>query len=263
MVPGGPLHLQGNNRPSPCFADERGRVVPTSRPQVAQVGSDAIGRPERSPAARFTPRNEQTHPCFADERGRVVPISRPQVARVGSDAIGRPERSPTARFTSKETTDPPRASRTRGARRPYLATAGRPGRVGRHRPTGTVPDCPFPLQGNNRPTRASRTSEGASSLPRATRRVPPRRNLRRLRPMTAAQPPSDCCDVSQLSSPGWGPPLPWIEAILNDRCIPPEPPAAPVDRGGLAGSPHPAPTDRPTLHSQSCESSQQSKSRRQ
>lgn len=38
----------------------------------------------------------------------------------------------------------------------------------RPRPTGMVPNAPFQLKGNNRPPVASRTSEGASSLPGAT-----------------------------------------------------------------------------------------------
>ena len=81
-------------------------VAQAPRPQAAKVGSDALGRPGRSPAARLTPK-ERNHPPWLRGRARarrpylarpvVAQAPRPQAAKVGSDALGRPERSPAAR----------------------------------------------------------------------------------------------------------------------------------------------------------------------
>jgi REP element-mobilizing transposase RayT len=83
-----------------------------------KVGSDPLGRPERSPEVRSTPK-DPTDPAGASrtsEGASSLPFAtdgRPtESEKVGSDPLGRPERSPEADSTSKDCSSSPGASRT-------------------------------------------------------------------------------------------------------------------------------------------------------
>ena len=87
-----------------------------------QVGSDPLGRPQRSPAARPTPKDPISLPGASRTSEGASSLPSPTAGRevgsptggrqVGSDPLGRPERSPEARFTPGGFISPPGTSRT-------------------------------------------------------------------------------------------------------------------------------------------------------
>ena len=144
-VPGGPSHPGGPRQPSRCFADERGRIVPTFRDRRSRGRVGPPGPTGTVPGGRF-----HLH-------GREV-----------GSALGRPERSPEDRFSSRRITTALPVLRGRaegGSSLPFRDRRSR-GRVGpawadRNGRRRTVSS----REGLDSPSGASRTSEGASSVP--------------------------------------------------------------------------------------------------
>jgi len=132
-----------------------------------KVGSDAPGRPERSPEAGSTPK-DVTNPSGASRTSEGASSLPPTTdgREVGSDPLGRPERSTEARPTAKDFSRSPGASRTtEGGSSLPSATDGRevgsdpPGRPERS------PEARFTAKDFSSSPDASRTTEGGSTLP--------------------------------------------------------------------------------------------------